>query len=93
MDFSKFQDIAKQAVVNYYKENFDSYELVVNKDFNIDNVYVVWYCKTLQNAKAMLSTNIPDGMYFEVTYNGDKDELYFDAYKKAQNKLYLGADL
>ena len=39
-------------------------------------------CKTLQNNKALLSTNIYDGMYFECTYNGDKKELYIDAYKK-----------
>lgn len=27
----------------------------------------------------------PDGMYYEVTYNGDKNECYIDAYKKWQN--------
>ena len=27
-----------------------------------------------------------DGMYYEVTYNGDKDEIYFDAYKKFENR-------
>lgn len=51
-------------------------------------VYVVWCCKTLQNQKALLSTDLPDGMYYEVTYNGDKDELYFDAYKKQENICY-----
>lgn len=25
-------------------------------------------------------------MYYECTYNGDKNELYFDAYKKWENK-------
>lgn len=25
------------------------------------------------------------GMYYELTYNGDKNELYFDAYKKWEN--------
>lgn len=50
------------------------------------DVYVVWVCKTLQNNKALLSTTLPDGMYFEVTYNGDKKELYFDAYHKLENR-------
>ena len=50
-----------------------------------EDVYVVWYCKTLQNHKALLSTNISDGMYYELSYNGDKNELYLDAYKKWQN--------
>lgn len=51
-------------------------------------VYVVWCCKTLQNQKALLSTDLPDGMYYEVTYNGDKNELYLDAYKKMKNFCY-----
>lgn len=49
-------------------------------------VYVVWFCKTLQNFKALLSTSLHDGMYYEVTYNGDKDEIYLDAYKKFENR-------
>ena len=48
-------------------------------------MFVVWSCKTLQNHKALLSTTVSDGMYYELTYNGDKQELYFDAYKKWQN--------
>lgn len=49
-------------------------------------VFVVWYAKELQNFKALLSTTLYDGMYYEVTYNGDKGEIYFDAYKKFENK-------
>jgi hypothetical protein len=48
-------------------------------------IYVVWFSKTLQNWKAMLSTNIPDGRYYEVTYNGDKEESYVDTYYKIEN--------
>lgn len=53
---------------------------------SIDDIYVVWFCKTLQNWKALISTTLPDGMYYEVTYNGDKKEIYLDAYKKFENK-------
>lgn len=49
------------------------------------DVYVVWFCKTLQNWKALVSTNAKDDMYYEVTYNGDKGEAYIDAYKKTRN--------
>lgn len=49
-------------------------------------VYVVWACKTLQNNKALLSTTLSDGMYFEATYNGDKQEMYLDAYEKKENR-------
>lgn len=51
--------------------------------------YVVWSCKTLQNHKALLSTTLPDGMYYEVTYNGDKQEAYLDAYKKLHNAVVM----
>lgn len=49
-------------------------------------VYVVWKCKTLQNWKFLISSSLNDGMYYEVTYNGDKDEWYLDAYKKFENR-------
>ena len=52
----------------------------------IFETYIVWSCKTLQNSKALLSTTMSDGMYYEVTYNGDKNEIYFDAYKKEENR-------
>ena len=55
-------------------------------------VYIVWQSKTLQNNKAMLSTDISDGRYYEVTYNGDKDEFYFDSYKKEFNHAIKNGD-
>lgn len=61
--------------------------IIANK-YNIDpnEVYVVWMCKTLQNNKALLSTSISDGKYYEATYNGDKDELYLDTYVRENNE-------
>lgn len=49
-------------------------------------VFVVWQCKALQNWKFLLSTTLPDGMYYELTFNGDDGVWYFDAYKKFENK-------
>lgn len=57
-------------------------------EFNMDSVYVVWFSKTLQNWKALISTTLPDGMYYEVTYNGEKRETYLDAYRKVANISY-----
>lgn len=71
------------------KEIVREYELAhLDKSDNIPEfeVFVVWYCKTLQNHKALLSTTLFNGMYYELTYNGDKKELYLDAYKKFENK-------
>lgn len=50
-----------------------------------EDVYIVWMCKTLQNSKALASTNKGDGLYFELTYNGNKRELYVDVYRKEHN--------
>lgn len=83
MDERRFLAFAKEAVVNYFNGRVDSTDK--NGKITVDDVFVVWFCKALQNSKALLSTNVPDGMYYELTYNGDKCEAYLDAYKKWQN--------
>ena len=55
------------------------------KHITVDDVFIVWMCKALQNNKALASTTLFDGMYYEITYNGDKKEAYLDAYKKWEN--------
>ena len=76
-------DLCKEVVVNYFNENVEKTdELRIDKD----NVFIVWFSKTLQNFKALVSTTVSDGMYYEITYNGDKKELYLVAYKKWENK-------
>lgn len=76
------QDIAKKIVLDYAKAHID---VTDNVQITLDNVFIVWFCKTLQNWKALVSTTLPDGMYYEVTYNGDKKEVYLDAYEKFEN--------
>lgn len=78
MDNEKFVELAKNAAVEYHNKNN-------SKKITAHDVYVVWLCKTLQNNKALLSTNVDDGKYYEVTLNGDKEEMYLDAYKKEKN--------
>ena len=74
---------AKQLVVDFFNEEAEKTDGFV---LTVDDVYIVWWSKTLQNWKALVSTTISDGMYYEVTYNGDKQETYVDAYKKWKNK-------
>lgn len=82
MDSKKFLELCKNTVVEYFNKNVDTTD---KKKITKDDVFVVWACKTLQNNKALLSTTVSDGMYYELTYNGDKEELYLDAYKKWEN--------
>lgn len=77
-----YQEKAKQIVIDYYNEHV---EITDNKKLTAEEVFIVWFSKTLQNWKALVSTTISDGMYYEVTYNGDKKETYLDAYKKWEN--------
>ena len=74
---------AKDIVIGYYNDNVEKTD---DKLLAEDEVFIVWFSKTLQNWKALVSTTISDGMYYEVTYNGDKKETYLDAYKKWENK-------
>lgn len=77
-----FITLAKSLVREYVREHLD----VTDEFRRCYDVFVVWSCKTLQNNKALISTTLPDGMYYEITYNGDKQEFYLDAYKKFENQ-------
>lgn len=79
----QFIDRVKQEVAAYANEHLD---VTDGKKITTDDVFIVWYCKTLQNWKALASTKLPDGMYYELTLNGDKSEMYLDAYKKFENR-------
>lgn len=54
-------------------------------------VYVVWKAKALQNWKYLISSSLFDGMYYELTFNGDASEWYLDAYKKFENRVIKNA--
>ena len=87
MNSEDFLHYCLEKVDEYTKEHLDKSEGVPSY-----TVFIVWYCKTLQNHKALLSTSLPDGMYYECTYNGDKDELYLDAQKKFENSCIKGKE-
>lgn len=77
----RFDEEAKKIVEKYTLEHLDK-----SDDTPTFSVFIVWMCKTLQNHKAILYTTLFDGMLYEVTYNGDKNEFYLDAYKKFENR-------
>ena len=83
MKTKDFVALCKKTVADYFNAHKDKTD---NAEISDADVFVVWSCKTLQNNKALLSTPVPDGMYYELTYNGDKHQLYLDAYKKWENQ-------
>ena len=76
------EDKAIAIVRNYILNHLDK-----SDDVPAFDVYTVWKCKALQNWKFLISSTLLDGMYYEVTFNGDKQEWYLDAYKKFENKV------
>jgi hypothetical protein len=76
-----YQLEARMRVVNF----FNDFRLEGVPEISPDSVYIVWFCATLKNWKALVSTVFPDEIYYEVTFNGDTDETYLDVYTKQYN--------
>lgn len=74
-------DQAKAIVLAYVKDHIDR----TNPNAE-STIFVVWQCQILQNFKCLISTTLPHGMYFELTYDGDKKVWYFDVYRKVENR-------
>lgn len=73
---------ALQIVRDYIEDHLDKSDPKPEFD-----VYTVWKAKALQNWKYLISSTLLDGMYYELTYNGDERVWYLDAYKKFENKV------
>lgn len=97
MDSEKFLKAAKELVAGYLVrkarampegQNVEDFVLGPEAYATADDVYVVWNCFILGNNKAMLSTPFPNGLYFEVTGDNLRDNIYFDVYRKELNMAY-----
>lgn len=55
-----------------------------HQTINSEDMFIVWFCKTLQNWKAIVSGRTIEE-FIEVTHNGDKKETYVDVYYKTKN--------
>ena len=80
----EFQEIAKRTVFEMVQEGLDPTD---NIKLTMDDVYVTWFGFILGNMKALVSTSLPDGKYYEVTYNNEKKEIYIDCYVKIKQKV------
>ena len=64
-------------------ETLNKGEYPNGKDFK---VYIVACSYILGCEKYWISTDLPDGKYFEVTYNVQKHEFYLDEYVRIYNR-------
>ena len=71
-------------------------ELGPDEYMELEDVFVVWFCKTLKNWKALISTTWTGAPYYEVTHNGGTGETYVDIYTKERQiistPIEAGAD-
>lgn len=61
-----------------------------NKPPELEEFFVVWFSKTLQNWKALVSCSDGEetyGYYWEITHDGNKHQTYVDRYKKESNRI------
>jgi hypothetical protein len=79
-----YGDSIKKVIHKYVTQHIDKTD---NVQFGINDVYIVWTSMDFaeKNIHAMLSTTLPDGMYYEARYNTDKKDIRFRAYKKLKN--------
>lgn len=104
-DLSKSADVdTVLEMSNVIYKSADEHAIELVREYTINHldktdevpkfdVYTVWKAKVLQNWKFLLSTTLPDKMYYEVTYNGNKNEWYLDAYVKLSNETYTGREI
>lgn len=81
----EFIETCKTILFNKESERLDKFE---RSNFTMDDIFVVWYCKSLQNHKALLSSKLMNGRYIEFTYNGDLKKYYVDSYEKQEHSEF-----
>jgi hypothetical protein len=81
------QDHARRIVFEYASGKLEQPQQTEMR-FEPDDVYLVWFTYVLGNWKALLSTTLPDGMYYEVTHNASRQATFLDVYKKFDNVAY-----
>jgi hypothetical protein len=89
--------MTNEEFLKFCKEEVKTYtNTYLNKtngtQITTDDVFVVWFCKTLQNRKALVTT-LNNGMYYEITHDGDRKQTYVDVYKKWENYTVKDSEL
>lgn len=73
-----YEVICKNALIEQLKKLY-------NEDFKIEDLHLVWFSKILQNYKCVIVDLRANQRYYEITFNGNKNEIYIDIYQKEHN--------
>jgi len=84
LEESGFVFQAKCAVTDYINRQLDDHADYIYPE----DVKIFWQVKALQNFKATLIDGTSNELYYEATWNGDKEQMYLDVYKKIENIFY-----
>lgn len=68
---------AKWAVLEVARKQLDPSDRV---NLTVDNIYVVMYSFVLGDQKALISTTLEDGKYYEATFDKLKNVIYITTY-------------
>ena len=69
---------------------FNEFSYNANK-ITPEDMYIVWFSKTLQNWKALVS-GVHVKEYIEVTYSGKRQRAYVDVYQKVCDECIKDGD-
>ena len=75
----EYMTTAKALVLENYTEHLVPRG---NPEITLDDLILVWFTKTLSNWKCLVATIYADGLYYEVTHNGNSHETYVDIYRR-----------
>jgi hypothetical protein len=86
LDHDRHHKKAKELVAKNFNETFpiDTH----TKAADASMFYVVMFGYVLGSWKALVSTDIISGQYWEVTYDANKKQSYVDHYFKQSNTCY-----
>jgi uncharacterized protein YciU (UPF0263 family) len=84
-EYSPYPIIARALVFDYVREHLDPTDNIV-PELGFDDIYLVSFTYVTGSWKALISTTLPDGMYYEVTFDASKSVAYIDAYKRFDHK-------
>ena len=78
MNSYKYEVICKNALIKELKRLYD-------QDFTIEELHLVWFAKALQNYKCVIVDLEDNQRYYELTFNGTRNQIYLDIYEKQYN--------